>query len=416
MSGRIAAIALFLLVGAAPVAVADDGPAPAGAAAGWLARQLTGGDHMETVFDGTAYPDHGLTADVVLALDAGGAAQDHAAAATEWLAGNAAAYLGDGTTEAYAGAHAKLALVAQAQGEDPAAFAGVDLIARLTALRAPSGRFTDKSAYGDFSNGITQSLAVLALHRSGGAPATAVDYLAGSACPDGGFPLYLEKAPCASDVDTTGYAVQALVAVGREPAAALDWLAGKQQANGGFPGSGPTPGVNANSTGLAATALAAGGRAASADKAVAYLLGRQVGCTGVAADRGAIAYDASGFAAATAARATSQAIAGITGVSLDKVSADGASATAPVLACAAPPVTTTVTTAPPATTSTTATTATTVAPTTTAAPTTTTTAPIADTDDLANTGVEVGPAVGVGGLLVLGGAGLLLLGRRRRLS
>lgn len=413
MSGRIAAIALFLLVGAAPVAVADDGPAPAEAAAGWLARQLTGGDHMETVFDGTAYPDHGLTADVVLALDAGGVAQDRAAAATEWLADNAAAYLGDGTTEAYAGAHAKLALVAQAQGEDPAAFAGVDLIARLSALRAPSGRFSDKSAYGDYSNGITQSLAVLALHRAGGAPAGAVDYLAGTACPDGGFPLYLEQAPCASDVDTTGYAVQALVAVGREPAAALDWLAGRQQANGGFPGSGPTSGVNANSTGLAATALAVGGRSAAADKAVAYLLGRQVGCSSPAADRGAIAYDDSGFAAATAARSTSQAIAGITGVSLDKVSADGATAAAPVLACAAPPTTTTVTTAPPATTSTTATTA---VPTTTAAPTTTTAPPVADTDDLANTGVEVGPAVGVGGLLVLGGAGLLLLGRRRHLS
>ncbi|MGW5049620.1 peptidase [Actinokineospora sp. NPDC004072] len=406
------AIALALVVGTAPVAAAQqERVAPAEAAAAWLAGRLVGGTHMTTEFDGTAYPDHGLTADVVLALDAGGVAQDAAAAATGWLAANSGAYLGEGG-EAYAGAHAKLAIVAQAQGADPTDFGGVDLIARLKSLQTESGRFSDKSEFGDYSNGISQSLAVLALHRAGGAPAEAVDFLAGAACPDGGFRLFIDDSPCVSDVDTTGYAVQALLAVGRDADAALDWLEAKQQADGGFPGSGPTPGVNANSTGLAATALAAGGRDAAAAKAVAYLLKRQVDCGGAPAARGAIAYDTSGFDAATAARATSQAISGFTGVSLAEVTADGASADARGLVCATRP--------PASSTTTTTTTATTTPVTTAPAATTTTTAggvvPAGDIDDLADTGVEVGPAVGLGALLVLAGAGLLIVVRRRLAS
>ncbi|GGS27540.1 prenyltransferase/squalene oxidase repeat-containing protein [Actinokineospora fastidiosa] len=396
------AIALALIVGTAPVAAADEQPGPAEAAASWLAGQLADGTHMTTTFDGTAYPDHGLTADVVLALDAGGVAQDAASAATAWLAANSGAYLGEGD-EAYAGAHAKLALVAQAQGADPTDFGGVDLIARLTALQTDSGRFSDKSQYGDYSNGISQALAVLALHRAGGAPADAVDFLA-KACPDGGFRLLIDQEPCVSDVDATGYAVQALVAVGRDASAALDWLEGKQRADGGFPGSDPTPGVNANSTGLAATALAVGGRDAAAAKAVTYLLKRQVDCSGKAAARGAIAYDEGGFDS-RAARATAQAIPGIVGVSLAEVSADGAAADARGLTCATQPTSST----PPGTTQA-----------TTTAPATTTTkggvVPAADIDDLADTGVEVGPAVGLGALLVLGGAGLLFVVRRRHAS
>ncbi|GAA4446485.1 hypothetical protein GCM10023148_53030 [Actinokineospora soli] len=396
MSGRTAAgfaIALAVVVGSAPVAAAQDAPDPAEVAAGWLARQLVDGDHMTTEFDGTAYPDHGLTADVVLALDAAGVAQESAAAATAWLAANTTAYLGDGTTSAYAGAHAKLALVAQAQGEDPTDFGGVDLIARLTSLQAESGRFSDKSEYGDYSNGITQSLAVLALTRDGGAPDKAVDYLLSAACPDGGFPLLLEQTTCVSDVDTTGYAVQALVAAGEDATKALDWLEGKQQADGGFGGSDPTPGVNANSTGLAATALTVGDRDPSA--AIAYLLKRQVDCGGATATRGAIAYDTAGFDAATAARATTQAIPGLTGVSLADVTNDGAAPTAPTLTCTAPPVTTTTTTTTPVTTTTSAAT------------------PVDNSDDLARTGANPAPTTTLGALLVLAGAALVFATRRR---
>lgn len=330
IAARSVAVALLLIAAAVPAHATTTSPAPA--AAGWLARQLVDGERLETV---VSYPDQGATADAVLAFAAAGVAQDNAAKATAWLARpqSLTAYLGDGTTESYAGPHAKLALVAQVQGQDPRSFGGVDLIARLTALQSPSGRFGDRSAYGDFSNGITQSLAVLALERHDSAPQAAVDYLVGVACEDGGFPLHLLRTPCASDADATGYAVQALLATGRdaEAARALGWLEQVQGASGGFGGSEPTLQENANSTGLAAQALRVGGRTAAADKAVAFLKSLQVGC-GDAARAGAIAYDASGFDQRNAARATAQGVTGIVGVGLLELSAHG-EATAPELDC-----------------------------------------------------------------------------------
>jgi hypothetical protein len=388
---------LALAAGGSLPANAAPGPDTAEAAAGWLARQLADGERMETVFDGTTYPDQGLTADVVLALDSAKAGQEYAARATAWLSTPdvLSGYLGDGTTESYAGAHAKLALVAQAQGENPASFGGVDLISRLTALQAPSGRFSDKSSFGDNSNGITQALAVVALERAGTAPAPSVDYLAGSACPDGGFPLYFEQPTCASDVDTTGLVTQALLAAGRtaEAGKALDWLQGKQQGDGGFGGSGPTPGVNANSTGLAAAALHAGGRTAPAERAAGYLTALRVGCAGAAADQGAIAYDGAGFRADNARRSTAQAIPGITGIGLSEVSAEGARGPAPVLDCGGAP-----------------------APSTPDTPPADGNQPLDPVDrgrpELAATGADLGTAVTLGAVLLLAGAGLLVPRRR----
>src|SRR6266542_2728018 len=164
-----AALGLAVL-GAVPAASAKTTTtAPAPAAATWLATQLVDGNHLETSFEGTAYPDAGLTADAVLAFDAAKVEQDAAARATTWLATPdvLTGYIGNGGTESYAGAHAKLALVAEAQGVDPAAFGGRDLLAELRALQAKTGRFRDKSQYGDFSSGISQALAILALHRAG---------------------------------------------------------------------------------------------------------------------------------------------------------------------------------------------------------------------------------------------------------
>ena len=380
---------------AAAEAVAEEQVAPA--AAGWLARQLVDGNHLETVFGSDTFPDQGLTADAVLAFDAAGVAQDFAAAATAWLAGDEvlAGYVGDGATESYPGALAKLAIVAMAQGGDPAEFGGVDLIERLRARQDPvTGRFSDLSQFGDFTNGITQSLAIIALVRAG-APADLskpVEFLLASRCQDGGFPLQFDTQDCASDVDTTAFVVQALLAAGRDAGAPLDFLAGVQDAGGGFGGSGPTSAVNANSTGLAAQALRVGGRSAAADAAVAYLRGQQVGCAGPAEQRGAIAYDAAGFDRSTAVRATAQALYGLTGTGLAEIDNSGDATGAPVLDCAPP--------------------------TTTAAPTTTpnSTAPPAQgsaAGDLPATGTRAWPAAAIGVLLLLGGAGMLLLSRRR---
>ncbi|GAA3020621.1 hypothetical protein GCM10020229_34770 [Kitasatospora albolonga] len=310
---------------------------PDAAAAGWLARQLVNGDHFESVFDGVAYPDQGLTVDAVLAFAASRSSDQAAARATAWLAQPAttAGYLGDGTTEAYAGATAKLLLAAQVRGADQASFGGVDLPARLRGLQTPSGRFADRSQWGDYSNTFGQSLAVLALHRTpAGAPAAAVDFLAGTQCADGGFPVALGQSTCTADPDATALAVQALAATGRTAKAGsgLGWLTAHQNADGGFAAAGATA-SNANSTGLATAALLSGGRYAAGLKGWSSLVKLQQGCSATAANRGAVAYDATGFNAATANRATAQAVLGLSGASLATLSAHGARPDAPALAC-----------------------------------------------------------------------------------
>ena len=310
---------------------------PDAAAAGWLARQLVDGDHFESVFDGTAYPDQGLTVDAVLAFAASHSSDQAAAHATAWLAEPdiLAGYLGDGTTESYAGATAKLLLAAEVRGTDPTAFGGVDLPARLRALQTTGGRFSDRSQFGDFSNSFGQSLAVIALGRTpGGAPATAVDYLAGTQCADGGFPLNFGQPACTSDPDATALAVQALTAAGRtsRATAGLGWLTAHQNTDGGFAATGTTT-SNANSTGLATETLLSGGRLSAGLKGWARLVALQQGCTADPAVRGAVAYDASGFNPATGARATAQAVLGLAGTPLATLSAHGAGSAAPVPAC-----------------------------------------------------------------------------------
>ncbi|MGW2548246.1 peptidase, partial [Kitasatospora sp. NPDC001574] len=256
---------------------------PDAAAAGWLARQLVDGDHFESVFDGTAYPDQGLTIDAVLAFAASRSSDQAAAKATAWLARPdvIGGYLGDGTTEAYAGATAKLLLAVEVRGENPTAFGGVDLPDRLRSLQSPSGRFSDRSQWGDYSNAFGQSLALIALKRTpGGAPAAAVDFLADSQCAEGGFPVSYGQATCASDADATALAVQALAATGRtaKANAGLGWLTGHQNADGGFAAAGATT-SNANTTGLATQALFSGGRFGAGLKGWSSLVKLQQGCS-----------------------------------------------------------------------------------------------------------------------------------------
>ncbi|GAA2979549.1 prenyltransferase/squalene oxidase repeat-containing protein [Actinokineospora diospyrosa] len=328
-------VACAVTVIAAPSATAAPTHIPAQAAAGWLARQLVDGDHMVTEFGGITYPDQGLTIDTVFALAASGTSDGHGGAALTWLARpeNLGGYIGtDG--EAYAGATAKTALAVQVRGGNPTAFGGVDLIARLRSLQAPSGRFSDVSAWGDFSNTITQSLAVITLGRTtAGAPTKAVDFLAAAQCADGGYPITLGAPTCVSDTDATGFAVQALAAAHRPVHPAVTWLVGRQQSGGGL-ASGPGTGTpNANSTALALQAFQVGGRPLPGLRARAYLLGLRVTCAGPVADRGAIAFDASGFATATAARATPQAVVALRGRPLATLSSAGSTSAVPTLAC-----------------------------------------------------------------------------------
>jgi LPXTG-motif cell wall-anchored protein len=317
---------------AAPTTTDD----PVAAAAGWLASQLVEGERVETTFGDDTYPDQGLTADTVFALAGAGVAADAITAATDWLETQLDAYTGTGE-EVYAGATAKLALVAVTTGRPATSFGGQDLVARLEG-RDDGGRYRDASEWGDFSNTITQSLGVLALHRvDGAAPSdAAVGYLAAQACDDGGFPeaLEVDAAACTSNVDATGFAVQALLPfASTDPAAAdaagaaVTWLLGQQGDDGSF--GGPDSPANANSTGLAAAALAAAGEDAAVTAARGFLVGLQEGCGD--AEPGSIPFDASDPGDVT--RATAQAVLGLVDDGLATVSAAGATADVPVLDC-----------------------------------------------------------------------------------
>jgi hypothetical protein len=356
----IAVLVLTALVATLAVpATAQEAPLtedPAEAGAGWLARQFVDGNRLQTSFGGSDFDDQGLTIDGIFALAAAGVADDVAADATTWLGRSDVleGYVGDGTVSSWAGALAKTALVVQVRGLDPTSFGedDVDLIARLLDREQPNGRFTDLADFGDgpvdFSNAITQSLAILALHRHGSGLSTdAVDLLLESQCADGGFDLRLEVDPseCTSLADATSFAVQALLAVGNPAAqAGLDHLAAVQLDDGGFQGSDEP---SANSAGLAAQAFAAGDRVGPLEDAVGFLVGLQQGCDAPEDDRGGIAAGPSGFSDDTAVRATTQAVPGLAGVSLVDLSAAGSTADVPVLDCtpAAPAPTTT--TAPP---------------------------------------------------------------------
>jgi hypothetical protein len=140
-----------------------------------------------------------------------------------------------------------------------------------------------------------------------------------------------------SDTDTTGIVVQALLATGRIAAAerGAAWLVGKQQSNGGISvGTGAvTTAPNTNTTGLAGEALRAAGRPLAALRARSFILSVQVGCAGPVDQRGAIAFDATGFDPTTAPRATAQAILGLVGPSMANLSSAGSDPAARTLAC-----------------------------------------------------------------------------------
>lgn len=376
LAGLTLAASLALLgspAAAAEVTTTD----PADAAAGWLARQMVDGERFESEWEGVIYFDYGLTIDTVWALTAAGAGSGNVDKAMTWL--KKPAIHGDYTfSHGNAGGVAKVILAAQAHGDDPASFGGTDLPAKLLELMGDTGRFKDKGT--DYHNVFKQALAVLALDRTpAGAPEKAVTFLASLQCDGGGFPLYFDTPTCTPEVDATALVLQALLATGQDDAAAkaVTWLIAQQKEAGGFGGSGSNGKENANSTGLAVVALRGAGKNTEADKGKAYLLTLQVGCSGEVANRGAFAYDGSGFDPFTANRSTAASIMGVTGVGLADLGKTPGSADLPVLKCE------------------------------TASP-----APGAG-GSLPVTGPQIWVIAAVGMLLVLGGAGTVVAARRR---
>ncbi|MGQ0832027.1 MAG: hypothetical protein ACT4OV_10155 [Microthrixaceae bacterium] len=315
LASTLAAAALTsgtLPAGAAPAPAPS---APASAALDWLEGELAAdGGHLTTSyeFEGNvySYDDWGLTLDAVLALAAGGrGAQTSAQTALDHVADNISGYVTGASfgspDDRYAAALAKATLTAAALGADPTAFGGLDLVgelrARLETSGTDAGRFTDRSDYGDYSNGLGQALAVMALARTtDGVPAPALTFLLAQQCPGGGFRGdYTASGGCASDadatVDATGFALEALTAVSptcdvRDAIAdAAAWLVDGQGADGGFGGE---SGTNTNSTGLAAQALRTIGESTSADAAAGFVTALQL----VAGeDTGAIALNQAGY-------------------------------------------------------------------------------------------------------------------------
>lgn len=350
----VSTLALTAAMGAVGLALA-----PAASAAGpddsvhYLADRLAdGGDRLATEFDGQSYDDIGMTIDAVLGMSAAGTGGDAAAAATDYVVANSGAYHGqDG--EAYAAATAKLLTFASARGLNVHDVNGVDLVAKLRSLETEDGQFADESQWGEHSNTLGQSFALIGLKRAGTNPSSAsVDFLQQQQCADGGFRLNFDDPDdsdddaCVSDPDATSMAVQALDMVGGRDATvqdAADYLEGRQDSSGGVGGGTTTEGVNANSTGLAAIAFRVTARDQALTRARAYVASVTFGCDtpGVA---GGIAYNEADFAAATAqgaeaqpddtiTRTTTQALLALTSKSYATATAQGQSDATPGLDC-----------------------------------------------------------------------------------
>ncbi len=379
MLKRLAALTLaasFTFLGT-PAAAAAPTTDPADAAAGWLAGRLVDGDHFVSPFgDAWAY---GLTLDSTLSFAAAGVAKTTAGKAITWLSqtDRLEAYAGNGTDRSIAGRYAKLILAADVNGADPANFNGVDLVARLTAREDANGRFADKTSGTDSASPFNQSLAIIALERlPAGASANAVKYLLDAQCPDGSFPFAFGLPTCAGDSDSTTLAMQALAVVGEDTALAkaTAWIVAKQKANGAF--ADDWDGVeNANNTAMAVLALKAAGKDTEAGKALAFLKTLQVGCDKPEANRGAVAYDATGYDESTVDYATIQAVWGLAGTPLASLDASSSVADVPALKCE--------------------------------------TGGTGGGGQLPVTGIQLWTIIVVGGGLVLLGAGVVVLGRRR---
>ncbi|WP_375489337.1 prenyltransferase/squalene oxidase repeat-containing protein [uncultured Jatrophihabitans sp.] len=239
--------------------------------AGYLVSQLqgTGNDHY--VFAGSSSADDGLTSDGVFALLAAGGHDADVTKMVTWLEGDVANYADPAGAEGgpYSGGLSKLALVAEATGNDPHAFGGTDLLGLVKSKVCSAkidGDFSPCTAAGDAYNAfstVSQALAVLALQASpNDADHLTIDSplvvrLHQLQCADGGFSsvLITPGQKCTSEVDTTGYAVQALAAVqGTDTwlGAAQKYLEKAQLSSGLYNGAVKS---SSNSTALAAGAL-----------------------------------------------------------------------------------------------------------------------------------------------------------------
>ena len=353
------ALATTLLVSPASAATDVPSPAPARAATGWLATQLTDGVIRNDSFD---FDDLGMTLDLGLSMDEVGGDQALVRQLRSAMSTRISDYVTGGSfgkpEYRLAGELAKTLVFAQASGADPRAYGGYDLVTELEGTVEESGpsagRVVNQSPdadaqdeyWDDYANTFSQALAVRGLSVAGSAKAaSATDFLLKQQCSSGYFRIFFNADRAAAgqscvegtdpiDTDTTAYVVNQLAAVSPRPAGvdaaitrAVGWLVATQKADGSFVGSAFTPASNTNSTGLAASALAVGGRCEQAGRAAEWVASLQVGPqpagSPLVGEEGALAYDSGALAAGAASgitegardqwrRATVQAVAGLT--------------------------------------------------------------------------------------------------------
>jgi hypothetical protein len=291
--------------------------APADRGADWLSGQLTGGLIHNQQF---GFDDYGLSIDTAFALKAIGGHGPDVRKIRGAVAANISSYIsGDSSGDpgsTYAGATAKALVLAQTTGGDPTDFGGVNLVKRLTShlnKKGPAvGRIADQSAFGDFANTVGQVLAVRGLTTAkSGQAGHARAFLLEQQCRQGYFRLNFSNPGAAhqscrktspADPDTTSYAVVQLWKASKDNPKlraalknAVAWLVKQQRKNGSFIGGTTTAVPNANSTGVAAWALALTGHCSAAKSAAGWVAGLQVGPqkagSQLAGQRGAIAYN-----------------------------------------------------------------------------------------------------------------------------
>ncbi len=318
---RLAVLGAAGLLGLGLVSPAHAAPTPdEELSAGWLADQVPASGIVDNRYgagEDDVYDDHGLSADILVALSTLDAEPQARTALADGLTASVEAYttgaaFGDRPDSRYAGSVGKLAVALQLAGRDVRDVQGQDLIAILEDVipteGANAGRAIDRSDFGDYANAIKQSWVVRALAVAGADLVDeTTDYLTRQQCADGSVIEQITDAGCTAgsgQVDATAFALQAF-AVARDHGvgglqdeidAATRYLLASQAADGSFLGEGT---ANTNTTGLAAHALQASGgdRAlAGAARAAGWVYDKQVtprqaGGTPLADEVGAIAYD-----------------------------------------------------------------------------------------------------------------------------
>lgn len=346
-----AVLAQPLLSTPATAVSTDPSSSAARSGTGWLATQLTDGVIHNPNFGG--FDDYGLTVDIALSMDEVGGDQALVRQVRQAMSSRVASYATGvdygSPDDVYSGSFAKALVFAEVSGADPRAYGGFDLVRQVEDRVTPSGptagRLADRLDGGaDYANTFGQAFAARGLSAVGSAQAAPVtDFLLRQQCSSGYFRVFFSDAgsgeqSCVdgtdpTDTDTTALVVSQLAAISPRPARvqtaidrAVAWLASTQRADGSFVGSAFTPDPNSNSTGLAAAALAWGGRCEQAGRAAEWVESRQVapGATApLAGEDGAIAYSDDALSSARTDgitdasrdqwwRTTVQAVAGLT--------------------------------------------------------------------------------------------------------